>query len=176
MVLSQPTAAIQAALRCAHQQLERAAPHKPLLTLLRRAVPAVQEEKNAAQLLDEEERPQFVPTAYDSLRRVSSAVLCALRWQGRGTECSVVAWLLTWTCTPASPLRLHTFPAQPQVPAYASFIKERFERCLDLYLCPRTRRKRLIIEGGWRRAAWAGGLVGGWESRAAGAAPRAADS
>lgn len=35
----------------------------------------------------------------------------------------------------------------PQVPAYAHFIKERFERCLDLYLCPRTRRKRLIIEG-----------------------------
>jgi len=34
----------------------------------------VQEEKNAAQLLDEEERPQFVPTAYDSLRRVSAAV------------------------------------------------------------------------------------------------------
>ena len=40
-------------------------------------------------------------------------------------------------------------PAAWQVPAYASFIKERFERCLDLYLCPRTRRKRLIIEGGW---------------------------
>ena len=34
---------------------------------------AVQEEKNAAQLLDEEERPQFVPTSYDSLRRVSAA-------------------------------------------------------------------------------------------------------
>ncbi|KAL4425519.1 hypothetical protein ABPG75_009535 [Micractinium tetrahymenae] len=60
-----------------------------------------EEERNAAQLLDEEERPQFVPTAYDCLRKV---------------------------------------------PAYASFIKERFERCLDLYLCPRTRRKRLIIE------------------------------
>ena len=26
------------------------------------------------------------------------------------------------------------------VPAYAAFINERFERCLDLYLCPRTRR------------------------------------
>ena len=38
------------------------------------AVHAVQEEKNAAQLLDEEERPQFVPTAYDSLRRVSQAL------------------------------------------------------------------------------------------------------
>ena len=32
-----------------------------------------------------------------------------------------------------------------QVPAYADFIKERFERCLDLYLCPRTRRKRLFV-------------------------------
>ena len=32
-----------------------------------------------------------------------------------------------------------------QVPAYAEFIKERFERCLDLYLCPRTRRKRLFV-------------------------------
>ena len=32
-----------------------------------------------------------------------------------------------------------------QVPAYSDFIKERFERCLDLYLCPRTRRKRLFV-------------------------------
>lgn len=27
-----------------------------------------------------------------------------------------------------------------QVPSYAAYISERFERCLDLYLCPRTRR------------------------------------
>ena len=32
------------------------------------------------------------------------------------------------------------------MPAYASFINERFERCLDLYLCPRTRKKRLDID------------------------------
>jgi ribosome biogenesis protein ERB1 len=36
------------------------------------------------------------------------------------------------------------------VPAYASFVKERFERCLDLYLCPRTRVKRLTVDGEWR--------------------------
>ena len=30
----------------------------------------VQEERNAVQLLDEEQRPQFVPTSYDALRRV----------------------------------------------------------------------------------------------------------
>ena len=32
-----------------------------------------------------------------------------------------------------------------QVPAYRRFINERFERCLDLYLCPRTRRKRVFV-------------------------------
>ena len=31
------------------------------------------------------------------------------------------------------------------VPAYADFIKERFERCLDLYLCPRVRRRRIQV-------------------------------
>jgi ribosome biogenesis protein ERB1 len=29
---------------------------------------------------------------------------------------------------------------------YADFIKERFERCLDLYLCPRVRKKRMHID------------------------------
>jgi hypothetical protein len=32
------------------------------------------------------------------------------------------------------------------VPAYARFVHERFERCLDLYLCPRVRRKRMFID------------------------------
>jgi ribosome biogenesis protein ERB1 len=30
-----------------------------------------------------------------------------------------------------------SFDCLRHVPVYASFIKERFERCLDLYLCPR---------------------------------------
>mmetsp|Transcript_22328 Transcript_22328/g.43433 ORF Transcript_22328/g.43433 Transcript_22328/m.43433 type:complete len:536 (+) Transcript_22328:1-1608(+) len=33
-----------------------------------------------------------------------------------------------------------------EVSGYDSFIKERFERCLDLYLCPRARRKRLNVD------------------------------
>ena len=33
-----------------------------------------------------------------------------------------------------------------QVPAYDRFINERFERCLDLYLCPRTRKKRVFVK------------------------------
>ena len=34
-----------------------------------------------------------------------------------------------------------SFPCLRAVPGYSTFIKERFERCLDLYLCPRTRRQ-----------------------------------
>ena len=30
-----------------------------------------------------------------------------------------------------------------EVPAYPNFIQERFERCLDLYLCPRQRKMRV---------------------------------
>ena len=33
-----------------------------------------------------------------------------------------------------------------KIQAYDNFIKERFERCLDLYLCPRIRRKKLNID------------------------------
>mmetsp|Transcript_26248 Transcript_26248/g.48096 ORF Transcript_26248/g.48096 Transcript_26248/m.48096 type:complete len:771 (-) Transcript_26248:231-2543(-) len=32
------------------------------------------------------------------------------------------------------------------VPAYADFVKEQFNRCLDLYLCPRVRRKRFDVK------------------------------
>ncbi|KAH7294169.1 hypothetical protein KP509_28G059200 [Ceratopteris richardii] len=38
------------------------------------------------------------------------------------------------------------FQSLRQVPAYSEFIKERFERCLDLYLCPRSRKKRIDID------------------------------
>lgn len=38
------------------------------------------------------------------------------------------------------------FESLRKVPAYADFIRERFERCLDLYLCPRSRVKRLNID------------------------------
>jgi BOP1NT (NUC169) domain len=32
------------------------------------------------------------------------------------------------------------------VPAYQPFIRERFERCLDLYLCPRTTKLRRNVD------------------------------
>ena len=52
-------------------------------------------------MLDDDDKPEFTPAAFDSLR---------------------------------------------QVPMYASFIKERFERCLDLYLCPRSKKKRINVD------------------------------
>ena len=33
-----------------------------------------------------------------------------------------------------------------KVPGYAQFVKEKFERCLDLYLAPRVRRSKLNID------------------------------
>lgn len=50
--------------------------------------------------MDEEDRPDFLPQLFTSLRKV---------------------------------------------PAYERFIKDQFERCLDLYLCPRGRRKRPVV-------------------------------
>lgn len=38
---------------------------------------------------------------------------------------------------------LCSYDSLRQVPAYSAFLKERFERCLDLYLCPRTRKHRV---------------------------------
>lgn len=38
------------------------------------------------------------------------------------------------------------FDALRKVPGYGEFVKERFERCLDLYLAPRVRKNRLNID------------------------------
>lgn len=38
-----------------------------------------------------------------------------------------------------------TYPSLRQVPAYPEFVKERFERCLDLYICPRARKNKVQV-------------------------------
>ena len=38
------------------------------------------------------------------------------------------------------------FDSLRKVPAYDRFIHECFERCLDLYLCPRTRKNRVTLD------------------------------
>lgn len=60
-----------------------------------------EEQLAAYDLLDDEDKPAFVPTSFDCLRHV---------------------------------------------PQYAKFVNERFERSLDLYLCPRVRSKRVNLK------------------------------
>ncbi|XP_012066646.1 ribosome biogenesis protein BOP1 homolog isoform X2 [Jatropha curcas] len=60
-----------------------------------------QEEINSYMLMDEEDRPKFIPKRFTSLR---------------------------------------------SIPAYENAVKDSFERCLDLYLCPRVRKKRINID------------------------------
>jgi len=38
------------------------------------------------------------------------------------------------------------FNKMRHIPLYDNLIKERFQRCLDLYLCPRVKKKRLNID------------------------------
>jgi ribosome biogenesis protein ERB1 len=47
----------------------------------------------------------------------------------------------------APPFIPNAFDALRKVPAYDRYINERFERCLDLYLCPRSRVKRMDLSG-----------------------------
>lgn len=54
---------------------------------------------------------------------------------------------MAWEQQEPAERRLNFVPQQYRclraVPAYPRFIHERFERCLDLYLCPRQRKMRV---------------------------------
>jgi ribosome biogenesis protein ERB1 len=56
----------------------------------------------------------------------------------------------TWESTDPEEREKEYLPAKfdslRKVPAYGQFVKERFERCLDLYLAPRIRKNRLNID------------------------------
>ncbi|XP_014486173.1 PREDICTED: ribosome biogenesis protein BOP1 homolog [Dinoponera quadriceps] len=60
--------------------------------------------------------------------------------------------LREWNKLKATPWKrkLHFVPQKfdslREVPAYPKYIKERFQRCLDLYLCPRAYKMRLTIK------------------------------
>ncbi|KAJ8883449.1 hypothetical protein PR048_015292 [Dryococelus australis] len=60
--------------------------------------------------------------------------------------------LKQWRKLKATPWKrkLHFIPEKHsclrEVPAYKRYIRERFLRCLDLYLCPRARKMKLMIE------------------------------
>ncbi|XP_039648342.1 ribosome biogenesis protein bop1 [Perca fluviatilis] len=48
-------------------------------------------------------------------------------------------------CDRKVPFVPRSFSSLRQVPAFSRFIHERFERCLDLYLCPRQRKMRVNV-------------------------------
>ncbi|CAB3372940.1 Hypothetical predicted protein [Cloeon dipterum] len=53
---------------------------------------------------------------------------------------SETPWKRKWHFVPQK------FPSLRAVPAYPRFVKERFLRCLDLYMAPRTRKNKLTIQ------------------------------
>lgn len=64
-------------------------------------------------------------------------------------KCSVFKQLKEWNKLRTAPWKrkLHFVPQKynslRSVPAYDRFVNERFQRCLDLYLCPRARKMRV---------------------------------
>ncbi|XP_057647702.1 ribosome biogenesis protein BOP1 isoform X2 [Chionomys nivalis] len=57
-----------------------------------------------------------------------------------------LAWMHQEPCERKLNFLPQKFPSLRTVPAYGRFIQERFERCLDLYLCPRQRKMRVNVD------------------------------
>lgn len=62
------------------------------------------------------------------------------------TEEERLAWMQQEPCERKLNFLPQKFPSLRTVPAYGRFIQERFERCLDLYLCPRQRKMRVNVD------------------------------
>jgi hypothetical protein len=90
-----------------------------------------QEEIDSYQLLYEEDRPKFIPRRYSFIYVV---IMIFLFWFVWG---NFVLWPFILCCG------LCRFESLRSVPAYEKALREGFDRCLDLYLCPRTRKKRV---------------------------------
>ena len=116
----------------------------------------LQEERKGFEQLDEDERDTVLAQIYPSLRQViPRAALCPVLCSSSAQQACRVHMTLPQAVRQcfaalrgvkaAATAAGTQVSVHVQVPAYADFIKERFERCLDLYLCPRTRRKRLFV-------------------------------
>lgn len=62
------------------------------------------------------------------------------------TEPEAEAWRRAHPEDRRLPYLPQKFSSLRRVPAYEHFVRERFERCLDLYLCPRVVRQRVQID------------------------------
>ncbi len=93
-------------------------------------VVAPQEELASYELMDPEDRPKFIPQSFKSLREVRPGLLAPhlTRCVARAGTRTPGAWVVVALpgCSAA------------QVPMYGNYVRDIFERCLDLYLCPRV--------------------------------------
>ena len=78
----------------------------------------------------------FLPRKFDALRKVQTRHACSIRPRPRSRP------------MPRGAPRDKMFDsgARVQVPLYSQLLQERFERCLDLYLCPRAVKKRMNVD------------------------------
>ena len=85
--------------------------------------------------------PSLLPSSFPllSLSPLHSLLRLSLLFFSPVSSCSLLLHLLfSFISFPNS-----RYGSLREVPAYPNFIQERFERCLDLYLCPRQRKMRV---------------------------------
>jgi ribosome biogenesis protein ERB1 len=82
--------------------------------------------------------PKLPPPGYDASYRPPPEYL--------PTETEVEAWKQTEPEQREKDYLPHEYQSLRKVPGWEGFVKERFERCLDLYLAPRIRKNRLQID------------------------------
>ena len=58
----------------------------------------------------------------------------------------IAVWTAQDSSTREKDFLPHKYNCLRHVPAYENFVKERFYRCLDLYLCPRVKRNRVVAD------------------------------
>lgn len=117
--------------------------HAPGLTLVAHTLFSEEEEKAGWQLLPLDEQPSY---ACDCLSHFRAALLSHFLHLVTLNVCTSHFFLPAeeekagWELLPPEERPGYVpqaFECLRHVPLYANFIKERFERCLDLYLCPR---------------------------------------
>lgn len=91
--------------------------------------------------------PEYLPSE-EEVGLARGGGVWALPQRGRGSQLAPLPpQRLAWDQQEPEERKLSFLPRQfsslRAVPAYGRFIQERFERCLDLYLCPRQRKMRV---------------------------------
>lgn len=96
--------------------------------------------------MDPSDRPlNFIPRKFNSLRQVRQP-RTFLRRYVTPTVCFGSLVPVSSGAAPAAHEMSRPTRVPLQVAGYKDFVKERFERCLDLYLCPRAIKKNVDVD------------------------------